>query len=381
MEYEPFTHCSWAFVRRDYPVAARIAMEILQTGVSLGMAQILFISMRRMGMSPDDAVGQTFHEPVDDPWESTLLDVTLGRREPASVIAEADDVLRRCQALCYVGTHLITTGDLDAGRRHLRECLDLNVECMETQIALMDTNMVDQWSQAAPEADEEVNRLRGNYHALRSNGHHEQSIHIADLVLALVVGRHGKFHPETGRSLNDLAMAHSAIGGWRLAEPLLVQALQLALLFDGVSTATYATVLDNLAQAKGAQGQIDVAEEMHREALGSFARTVGTDHPSYATCLGNLAIVCAKLGQHAEAERLYREAVDLRRSLFGTDDTRYIGMVDGLTKVYVDMGKLSMAEAQVTEIVDIVGRMRGTDSPEYRSRLKQLGDLYHQMGR
>ncbi len=66
------------------------------------------------------AFGQTLHEAVGDPWESTLLDVTLGRREPASVIAEADDVLRRCQALCYAGTHLITIGDLDAGRRHLR---------------------------------------------------------------------------------------------------------------------------------------------------------------------------------------------------------------------------------------------------------------------
>ncbi|MER6958499.1 CHAT domain-containing tetratricopeptide repeat protein [Streptomyces sp. NPDC000618] len=381
MDYEPFEQCLWAFVRRDYPAAARIAMDILQTGVSLGMAQLLLISLRRMGMSPDDAIGQTPHEVVGGPWESALLDVTLGRREPASVIAEADDVLRRCQALCYVGMHLITTGDLDAGRRHLRECLDLEVECMETQIALMDTDLLDQWSQAVPNAEEEVNRLRGTYHALRSNGHHEQSIHIAHLVLALVVGWHGEFHPETGRSLNYLAMAHAATGDWQRAEPLLAHALQLALLFDGVSSETYATVLDNLAQAKHVQGQIDVAEEMHREALESFGRAVGTDHPSYATCLGNLALVCAGLGKHAEAERLYREAVDLRRRLFGTDDLRYIGMVDGLTDVYVDMGRPSAAEAQVTEIVDIVGRMKGIGSPEYGSRLKQLGDLYHRMGR
>ncbi|MFJ2006673.1 hypothetical protein [Streptomyces chartreusis] len=59
---------------------------------------------------------------------------------------------------------------------------------METQIALMDTDLLDGWTQAAPEVDSEVNRLRGYYHAPRSNGHHEQSIHIADAVLALVVG-------------------------------------------------------------------------------------------------------------------------------------------------------------------------------------------------
>ncbi|WP_208613828.1 hypothetical protein, partial [Streptomyces stelliscabiei] len=149
----------------------------------------------------DDAIAQNLHEAVGGPWESALLDVTLGRREPASVIAEADDALQRCQALCYAGMHLITTGDLETGRQHLRECLDLNVTCMENQLALMDTDLLGQWSQAAPEVDAEVTRLRGYYHALRSSGHHEQSIHIADVVLALVVGWRGKFHPETGRSL------------------------------------------------------------------------------------------------------------------------------------------------------------------------------------
>ncbi|WP_346137030.1 CHAT domain-containing protein [Streptomyces carpaticus] len=357
-------------------------MDILETGVSLGMAQIYLISMGRMGMSSEvDAIGQILHESIGDPWERALLDVTLGRREPGSVIAEADSVVRRCQALCYAGTYLITTGDLDTGRRYLRECLDLDVECMETVIASMDTDGPGKWSQAVPEVDREVKRLRGEFHALWSNGHHEQSIHIAHLVLSLVVGRHGECHPETGRSLNDLGMAYAAIGNWRRAEPLLAQALQLALLFDGVSSEAFAIVLDNLARAHDAQGRIDAAEKMHRQALEAFAHTVGTAHPSYATCLGNLAKVCAKLGKHAEAERCYREAVDLRRRLFGTDDLRYVGMVDGLTEFYVGVGRPSAAEAQVTEIVDIVGRMKGTDSPEYGSRLKQLGDLYRRIGR
>ena len=382
MVHEPFEKCVWAFVRRDYPLAATIAMEILQTGVSLGMTQLLLISMRRMGMSSadDDAIGQALPETDGDPWETTLLDVTLGRRDPAPVIAEAQGTLRRCQALCYAGMHLITTGDLDAGRQYLRECLDLGVHCMETQIALMDTDLLDHWSQVVPEADEEIGRLRGIYRALRSHGHHEQSIHIADLALAVVAGRYGDFHPETGRGLNELAMAYAATGDWQRAEPLLAGALQLALLFDGVSSEAYATVLDNLAQANDAQGHFDAGEQMHRMALEAFARAVGPDHPSYATCLGGLAISCAELGRHAEAERLYLEAVDLRHRLFGTDDIRYLGMADGLTRVYSAMGKLGAAEARVTEIVDIVGRMTGTDSPEYASRLKQLGDLYYRMG-
>ncbi|MFF0018070.1 CHAT domain-containing protein [Streptomyces sp. NPDC005374] len=383
MDHKPFEQCLWAFVRRDYPAVSAIAMNILRTGgVSLGIAQIFLISMRRMGMSAaDDAIGQNLRELVGGPWESALLDVTLGRRELASVIAEADDTLQRCQALCYAGMHLITTGDLKTGRQHLRECLDLDVTCMETQLALMDTDLLDEWSQAAPDVDAEVNRLRGYYHALWSNGHHEQSIHIADVVLALVVGWHGKFHPETGRSLNELAMAYAAIGDWQRAEPLLVPAVQMALVFDGMFSEAYATYLDNLAQAKHAQGHREVAEEMHRQALPSFARAVGTDHPSYATCLGNLALVCAELGKHTEAEQLYREALDLRRRLFGTDDLRYIGMADGLTNVYIAMGKLSAAEVRVTEIVEIVSRMKGADSLEYASRLKQLGYLYHQLGR
>lgn len=381
MDHDPFQRCVWAFVRRDYPVAARVAMDVLRTGVSLGMVQILAISMRRTGVPLDgDALGRTLRDAVADPWESALLDVTLGLREPATVLAEANGELQRCQALCYVGTHLITTGDLAGGRRHLRECLDLGVECMESLIASMDTDLLDQWSRAA-DPDAEVTRLRRAFHALRSGGHHEQSIHIADLVLALVVGRHGAYHPEIGHCLNELAMAHAATGDWARAQPLLADALQMSLLFDGASSAAYATILDNLAQAEDARGRSDVAEEMHREALAAFARAVGADHPSYATCLGNLALVRVKLGRFAEAEPLYREAVDLRRRLFGTDDTRYIAMVDGLVDVYTAMGKPGSAEPLLVEVIDVVGRVKGADSPEHASRLKQLGDLYHRMGR
>ncbi|MCD7442259.1 CHAT domain-containing protein [Streptomyces lincolnensis] len=382
MDYEPFEQCVEAFVRRDYPAVVKIAMGILQTGVSLGMAQLFLISVRRLGISPDDqTIARTLRNSLDDPWESALLDVTLGRREPASVIAEADGALQRCQALCYVGTHLITTGDLDGGRRQLRECLDLGVECMESLLASMDTELARQWSQSVPEVDKEINRLQRSYHVLRSNAHHEQSIHVADLILALVVGSRGRFHPETGRCLNELAMAYAATGDWQQAEPYLAEALQLTLLFDSVPSETYAVILDNLAQAKGAQGQFEASEKMHRAALEAFAGTVGTDHPSYATCLGNLARMNAELGQHAEAERLYQQAIDLRRRLFGTDDVRYIGMVDGLAQMYVDLGELGTAEARVRETADIVARMKGTDGPEYGSRLKQLGDLYYQMGR
>ncbi|MFD7556300.1 CHAT domain-containing protein [Streptomyces sp. NPDC059835] len=381
MDHEPFEQCLQAFVRRDYLIAARSALGILKEGAGLGMAQILLISTRRMGMSPSEALTQAVYAAAAGPWQCALMDVTMGRRDPTEVMAEADGVLQQCQALCYAGAHLITTGDLDAGRRLLRQCLDLDVECMETQIALMDTVLVDRWSGAAPEADQEVERLRNTFHYLRSTDGHQQSIHIADLVLALVVGHHGDYHPETARSLNDLATAYLATGDFARAEPLLTSALHQALLFDGASGQSYAVVLDNLGQAKMGQEQNERAEWLFRQALAAFAEAVGAEHPSYATCLGHLALVCANLGKHAEAERCYQEAVELRRRLLGTDDPRYIAMVDGLVEFFQGRGRLDAAEPLVTEIAEIVSRMKGADSLEYGARLKQLGALYHRLGR
>src|SRR5262245_40458219 len=48
---EPFEKCAYAFVRRDYPEVVSIALGLLETGVSFPLAQILLISMRRLGMS------------------------------------------------------------------------------------------------------------------------------------------------------------------------------------------------------------------------------------------------------------------------------------------------------------------------------------------
>lgn len=228
---------------------------------------------------------------------------------------------------------------------------------------------------------DEVDRLRSMYTGLRSKGHHEQSIHIAYLALSIVVRLHGQYHPDTGRCLNELAMAYAAVGNYDRAEPLLEDALQLVMLFDGASSEAYATVLDNLAQAKSAKDQLRDAEKLHRLALESFTRAVGRDHPSYATCLGNLAMVCRKLGKYAEAERLYIEAVDVRRRAFGVDDVRHIGMLDGLIDLYLDMSRLGAAETRVKEVVEIVGRAAGKRSVAYGSRLKQLAGLYHRTGR
>ncbi|MFG2291714.1 CHAT domain-containing protein [Streptomyces sp. NPDC048603] len=381
MDHESFEQCLQAFVRRDYLTAAKSALGLLEEGAGLGTAQILLISVHRMGMSPSEALTQAVYEAATEPWQCALMDVTMGRRDPAEIIAEADGVLQRCQALCYAGAHLITTGDLDAGRRLLRQCLDLDVQCVETQIALMDTVRVDQWSGEVSEVDQEVERLRDTFHHLRSTDSDQQSIHIADLVLALVVGHHGDYHPETARSLNDLATAYLATGDWARAEPLLTSALQQVLLFDGASGQPYAIVLDNLGQAKLGQEKNELAEWLFRQALAAFAEAVGAEHPSFATCLGHLALACAQLGKDEEAERRYHEAVELRRRLFGTDDPRYIAMVDGLVEFFQGRGRLDAAEPLVTEIAAIVSRVNGADSQEFGARLKQLGALYHRMGR
>lgn len=80
-------------------------MDVLRRGVSLGMAQVLAISLNRAGVPLDgDALGRTLRDAAKVPSETALLDVTLGLREPATVLAEADGELQRCQALCYVGT-------------------------------------------------------------------------------------------------------------------------------------------------------------------------------------------------------------------------------------------------------------------------------------
>jgi CHAT domain-containing protein/tetratricopeptide (TPR) repeat protein len=383
MSNSDFEECVAAFVRRDYPRSGVLALNLLKTGSNPGLTHILLTSMRRMGLVRDviAVASPLLAEASDDPWRVTLLRLLLGEREPADVLEEAPDDMSRCQALCFAGSHLLTRGKVHEALDALQESRAMNVDCFEQRIASMETEMVSDWVTSLQDPDDELDRLRRVFASLRSDGHHEQSVHIAHLALSIALAHHGEFDPGTGHRLNELAMAYLDAKLYERAEPLFTQALKLIGVFDGVSSETYAIVVSNLALLNLNQGKLAESEELYRIAVDICALATGREHPTYATCLGGLAVVCRKLGKHAEAERLYLEALDVRKLAFGTDDARYVGILDGLIQLYEDAGNLAQAEARIHEAVEVVGRCVGRESPAFGSRLKQLAALYHRLGR
>ena len=78
---------------------------------------------------------------------------------------------------------------------------------------------------------------------------------------------------------------------------------------DGESHPHYAFVLNQMALAHAALGHGPQAEALYKRALAIREQTRGKDHPDVAQSLNNLGELYRSNGRYAEAEQLYKRAL------------------------------------------------------------------------
>jgi len=88
----------------------------------------------------------------------------------------------------------------------------------------------------------------------------------------------GTEHPNTARSLNNLASLYDAQGKYELAEPLHLRALAIWEEQLGPEHPSTAGSLNSLAELYRAQGRYELAEPLHLRALAIRERQLGPEH-------------------------------------------------------------------------------------------------------
>jgi tetratricopeptide (TPR) repeat protein len=100
----------------------------------------------------------------------------------------------------------------------------------------------------------------------------------------------GPMHPNTARSLNNLAGLLESQGEYGAARPLYERALAIREQALGPLHPDTATSLNNLAGLLGSQGEYGAARSLYERALAICERSLGVDHPTTRTIRNNLAI-------------------------------------------------------------------------------------------
>eukprot|EP00898_Chlorokybus_atmophyticus_P008812 jgi/Chlat1/8932/Chrsp94S08327 len=212
-------------------------------------------------------------------------------------------------------------------------------------------------------------------------GKHDDAEALHRRALAICEAQLGSDHPDTATSLNDLAHVLCELGKLDDAEALHRRALAIWEAKLGSDHPDTATSLNNLASVLCELGKLDDAEALHRRALAIREAQLGSDHPNTAKSLNNLASVLCELGKHDDAEALHRRALAIREAQLGLDHPDTAKSLNNLALVLYELGKLDDAEALHRRALAICEAQLGSDHPNTAKSLNNLAHVLCELGK
>jgi len=208
------------------------------------------------------------------------------------LIAQLDEALKKFQE------HKVRLARLDLGRVRAEECQEHYGEASEQSLnALSDlATLLRDVTCAFAEARK-----------------------VLEHVLAIRQKVLGPDHPDTAKSLDDLAKLIYALGEYETARPLFERALAIRERVLGPDHPATAKSLNNLAELLRTLSEYETARPLFERALAIIENVLGLDHPLTAASLNNLANVLAALGEYEAARPLYERALLIRENVLGPD--------------------------------------------------------------
>ncbi|KAL9041630.1 MAG: hypothetical protein Q9214_004041, partial [Letrouitia sp. 1 TL-2023] len=102
--------------------------------------------------------------------------------------------------------------------------------------------------------------------------------------------------------------------------------------------------VQNLANVYSDKGRYDDAEELYKRALAGREEQLGPDHPDTLGTVQNLANVYSNKGRYDDAEELYKRVLAGNEEQLGPDYPDTLGTVQNLAIVYRNKGRYDDAE-------------------------------------
>ncbi|MBI1226864.1 MAG: tetratricopeptide repeat protein [Bacteroidetes bacterium] len=160
------------------------------------------------------------------------------------------------------------------------------------------------------------------------------------------------------------------------AEPIALQAREIAAQKLGSENTTYANCLHHLARVYLQLGDLKESITAGEGALRIRGKLLGKSHPDYAKTLNNLCVAYKEAGVFDKAEAGFKESLHLKELATGKEDISYSTALYGLANVYMVMGKQEEAIPYILECLDIREKLLGTNAKEYLNARQTLAAIY-----
>jgi tetratricopeptide (TPR) repeat protein len=187
-----------------------------------------------------------------------------------------------------------------------------------------------------PETIKSMGNLASMYHQL---GRYADALKLREETLALAKAKLGPDHPNALRSANNLANSYAFLGRHGDALKLREETLALMKAKFGPDAPETLTGMMNLANSHAALGRHTDALKLHEEVLALRRAKLAADHPETLHGMYNLAKTYAALGRHTDALKLHEETLARQKVKLGPDHWHTLSTMDRVAAGYAKFGR------------------------------------------
>jgi tetratricopeptide (TPR) repeat protein len=215
----------------------------------------------------------------------------------------------------------------------------------------------------------------------RGLGYPDKAIRLFTLARATFAAQLGPDHPDTLRSMDNLATSYQDAG--RLGEtlPLLEETLKLRTAQLGPDHPDTLTSMNNLATSYQAAGKFDRALPLFEEVLQPLKARLGPDHPDTLSSMNNLALGYYEAGKFDRALPLFEEVLQPLKARLGPDHPLTLTSMNNLAAGYHAAGKPDLALPLLEATLKLCKARLGPDHPDTLGSMNSLAVGYHAAGK
>jgi CHAT domain-containing protein/tetratricopeptide (TPR) repeat protein len=211
---------------------------------------------------------------------------------------------------------------------------------------------------------------------LHKQGKDKEATAVAEEAVGLAERTFGPDHPETLKSLYNLASLYEAQGLYGKADPLFKRALAgFERTFGNEAPSTLSAVSD-LASLYEKQGLYAEAEPLFKRALDGLDRTRGPEDLQTLISANNLGSLYRVQGRYAEAEPLYKRVSAGIEQIFGPEHPETLASLSNLAQLSVAQGRYGEAEPIYKRVLEGREHVLGRDHPQTLRSVANLASLH-----
>ena len=186
-------------------------------------------------------------------------------------------------------------------------------------------------------------KLTEDANALSKQARSQEALLLFKQALAIVEKDRGSQHPDTARSLANIARCYWGMRDYAKALPLYERALAIREKALGPQHPETVTNLDDLASVYGNMCDYERALPLRERALANYEKALGPQDPETAGKMMALGATYRWMSDYAKALPLYERALAIREKALGPQHPDVAICLFNFAKIYQDMGDYAKA--------------------------------------